>query len=355
MRGQRVFFLGAAAFAGLAMSWWLWALASGAATGPVAPPLWHAHEMIFGYLAAVLSGFLLSTTRGWRIGALFALWAAGRAALAFAPPVLAAPLDLAYFPALALLRDPPLWRRPKWPTLGFLPLLLALTAANAAFHLDALGLLPGAAERSLILAVDLIALLIAVIAGRLVPAYTRAMLIPVRTPRHAGLERASVAMLLLLLLADAAAMPRLAGIAALLAAALQAFRLAGWRTRDVLQRPLLLILHLGFAWFALGLALLGIALLTGDIARSDALHGVTAGAVGALTLGMMVRLTRAQARLSLGSDAMTNAAFALILLAAALRVFGPILAPAAGYDAILAAGALWIAAFTLFLARYGAA
>jgi uncharacterized protein involved in response to NO len=123
----------------------------------------------------------------------------------------------------------------------------------------------------------------------------------------------------------------------------------------VLTQPLLLILHLGFAWLALGLALLGIALLTPWVARSDALHGITAGAVGCLTIGMMARLTRVQARLPLTSDATTSVGFALIVAAALLRVFGPMLAPAAGYDAILGAGVLWIGGFVLFLWRYRAA
>src|SRR6185437_15260588 len=133
------------------------------------------------------SGFLLTTTRGWRVWALFGLWLAGRVAIAVTlatPGVAGAALDLAYLPALALLRDPPFWRRPKWPTAGFPALLLALAAAE--------------------LAVELIALMIAVIAGRLVPGYTRAMLIPLRAPRHAGLEAASVAALLLLIAADTA-------------------------------------------------------------------------------------------------------------------------------------------------------
>jgi len=356
MRGSRPFFLGTACYAGLAISWWLWALSGGFPEGgPLPLALWHAHAMIFGYLVAVLSGFLLTTTRGWRVWALFGLWLAGRVAIAVTlatPGVAGAALDLAYLPALALLRDPPFWRRPKWPTAGFPALLLALAAADLAFWLDALGIFPGGAEHSLRLAVELIALMIAVIAGRLVPGYTRAMLIPLRAPRHAGLEAASVAALLLLIAADTAGWPRLAGGAALLAAALQAWRLAGWRTGAVLGRPLLLILHLGFAWLALGLALFGLALLTPWIAPGDALHGITIGAAGSLTLGMMVRLTRSQARLPLETDAATSVAFACIVAAAVLRVLGPMVLPTLAGEAILAAGVAWIAGFALFLARY---
>lgn len=359
MGGHRLFFLCAAGFAGLAMGWWLWAFGAGGWEAPLAPSRWHAHELIFGYLAAVLSGFLLATTRGWRVPVLLALWIAGRVAVAAmvmgaASPLAAAIVDIAYLPGLALLRDPPFWRRPKWPTMAFLPLLLAFAAADAAFQLDVLGILPGAAERSLGITVDLIALMIAVIAGRLVPGYTRAMLIPVKAPRHKGYESTSVALMLVLIAADAAAFDGVAGVAALAAAALQLLRLAGWRTRDVLLQPLLLILHLGFAWLALGLALLGLALLTPWLARSDALHAITAGAVGSLTIGMMARLMRTHARLPLVADDTTTAAFALIFAAALLRVFAPMLLPMAAYDTIVAAGACWISGFVLFLLKYAA-
>jgi uncharacterized protein involved in response to NO len=355
-RGHRPFFLAASAYAALALALWL-AVLDGrlGLSGSLPAARWHAHEMIFGYLVAVLSGFLLTTTRGARVFVLLLLWAAGRLAIllhAGAPSPVAAVIDVAYLPALALLRDPPLWRRPKWPTTAFLPLLLGFAAINAAFHLDALGVLPGASERAVMLAVDAIALMIAIIGGRLVPGYTRAMLIPVRAPRRAALEAGSVALLLLMALADAAGMTAAGAGAALAAGALQAARLAGWRTRDTLSRPLLLVLHVGFAWLALGLVLNGLAGLAGVIAPVDALHAITVGAVGTLTLGMMARLIRSHARLPLTSDAPTTAAFALVIAAALLRSVGPVLAPEARPALYLAAGAAWIGAYALFLLRH---
>lgn len=184
--------------------------------------------------------------------------------------------------------------------------------------------------------------MIAVIAGRLVPGYTRAMLIPVKAPRDALRERASIVLLLLMTGADAAGL-------------LQGIRLAGWRSRDALSHPLLLVLHIGFAWLAIGLALRGIADLFGALPRIDALHAITLGAMGTLTLGMMVRLTRTHGRLGQVSDAPTNAAFVAMSAAALLRVFGPLVAPGAPMPVYLAAGALWIGAFVIFLIRYAPA
>jgi uncharacterized protein involved in response to NO len=131
--GFRPFYLLASAFAALSIALWAAQLSGMLPGAYLAGPAWHAHEMLFGYTEAVLAGFILIGTAGWRIPALAALWLAGRAAMALpgaVPPEAAAALDLAFAPALALLRTPPLWRPLKWPTTGFLPLLGALAAAD---------------------------------------------------------------------------------------------------------------------------------------------------------------------------------------------------------------------------------
>jgi uncharacterized protein involved in response to NO len=352
-KGHAPFFLAAGAFAVLAVGWWLAILAGAAAAPPGwSPPRWHAHEMLFGYAVAVLAGFLLIGTGPRRAALLLALWLAGRLAVACAgalPLGLVAALDLLFLPALALGREPPVWRGLRWPTAGFLPLLLGLAAADLLFHLDALGLLAGGAGRGALLAVDLLSLMIAVMAGRLVPGYTRAMLIPVRRPRDPFAEAASVALLLALLAADQLGWSGAAGLAALAAGALLAVRLAGWRTGDVLGRPLLLVLHAGYAALAAGLVLRGAAVFTARIAPTDGLHAITVGAVGLLTLGMMTRLARTHARLPLEAGAPTTASYALLAGAALVRVALPILAPPLAAAAWFGAGALWIAAFLLFL------
>src|SRR5262249_55625164 len=141
---------------------------------------------------------------------------------------------------------PPLWLGWKWPTVGFLPLLALLTIANLMWHLDALGVVAGDAERGEILPLDLVSLMIVVMGGRLIPGYTRAMLIPLRRPKDPARELWSVVIAIALILADQAHAPRIAGAAALLLGGVQAVRLAGWRSFAASSRPILLVLHLGF-------------------------------------------------------------------------------------------------------------
>src|SRR5215813_9343215 len=121
MKGHQPFFLAAGIFALLAIGWWIGVLEAILPNpGPADPVRWHAHEMLFGYTAAVLAGFLLIGTAGWRLALLACLWIAARLAIAAGlPPAITAAIDLAFAPALALLRSPPLWAGMKWPTLGF--------------------------------------------------------------------------------------------------------------------------------------------------------------------------------------------------------------------------------------------
>lgn len=353
MKGHQPFFLGAALFAILAVGAWA-AMLAGALPLGGDPALWHAHEMLFGYTVGVLAGFLLIGTSGWRLGVLATLWAAGRIVLAAgAPAGLAAPVDLAFAPALALLRLPPLWSGRKWPTIGFVPLLAALFAGNLSWHLDRLGLLPGAAARGEGLALDLYTLMIAVMAGRLVPGYTRAMLIPLRRPKDPAREAWSAALGIGLLAADQFGWLMLAGGFALALAGLQALRLAGWRTRAALRHPLVIVLHLGFAWFVLGLAPRGTAALIGWPAPAEALHALTVGAVGTLTLGMMGRLVRTHARQPLTASRLDLLSYALLSAAALARAVLPAAVPAVRSAALVGAGLLWVLAFALFLAGHG--
>jgi uncharacterized protein involved in response to NO len=349
-QGHRPFFLAAAAFASVQIGWWSLAFA-----GRLPPPghfpgaLAHGHAMVFGYTVAVLAGFLAIGTAGRPLLALFALWLAGRLLLALpAPPLLAALVDLAFLPALAVLRTPPLWRSWRWPNFLFLPLLTALALANLGMHLDALGI-AACAERSLRAALDLLTLMMVAIGGRLIPGYTRATLVHLPRPRDDGLEWLSIGLVLALLLLrlvlpDSAAL----GPTALLVAAVLALRLWRFAPQATLHEPLLWILHAGYGWLVLALLLDGLAAF-GLVAPGLAVHALGTGAIGHLTQGMMTRIARQHAGLPLTADRPTRAAFALIVLAATVRVGGPLLAPALHLEAVLLAGGLWAAAFLLFL------
>jgi uncharacterized protein involved in response to NO len=356
MKGHQPFFFLAGLVAVLEIGVWLASLATGTPMpGDLPAPQFHAHEMLFGYLPAVVAGFLLSSTAGWRVALLSAIWLAGRLAMAVPalPPPIVAAIDLAFLPALALFRLPALWKAPKWPTIGFVPLLGCLCLADLLWHLDAVGKLPGGAHAGEWLALDLFILMIVVIAGRLVPGYTRAMAIPIRKPKNPGREAASILMGLALLAFDQLGWEIGVGLCALALAGLQLWRLAGWRTVEVLSRPTLLVLHIGFAWLVFGLLLRGVAALSGRIAEIDAVHAITVGAIGTLTLGMMGRLTRAHARQPDNADLTDIVAYGLVFAGALARSILPGLLPADRPALIFAAGVLWMMAFALFLIRHG--
>jgi uncharacterized protein involved in response to NO len=359
MKGHQPFFFLAAGFALLEIGIWLGTLLAGFPMAVALPPAqWHAHEMLFGYVPAVLAGFLLSSTTGWRIIFLSAMWLAGRIAMTaegILPQEIIAAVDLAFPLALVTLRMPALWISFKWPTIGFVPLLGALFVANLLWHLDALALLPGAARNGELLAVDLYSLMMVVMAGRLVPGYTRAMSIPVSKPKDPARETASVAVGLALLMSDQLEWKTAVGVSAFVLGALQLWRLAGWRTVEVFTRPVLLVLHLGFAWLTLGLLLRGTAGLSDWISEVDAIHVITVGAIGTLTLGMMGRLTQTHARRAAGASLPDIAAYALMLASALARSILPGLFPDERQAVIAAAGALWMLAFALFLIEHGSA
>jgi uncharacterized protein involved in response to NO len=346
-QGHRPFFLAAAAFAVLQVPWWTLAHMGHLPPPGHLPGAWaHGHAMVLGYTTAVLAGFLTIGTSGPRLAILVALWLAGRVALALPFPVLAAALDLAFLPAVALLRTPPLWRSWRWPNFLFLPLLTALTLANLGLHVDALGL-AAVGERALRAALDLLALMMIVIAGRLIPGYTRATLLHLPRPRDDLLEWTSIG-LVLALLGLGLAVPDSGAVAplALALALVLAMRLRRFAPFATLGHPLLWILHLGYAWLVVGLALRGLEAL-GLVPPTLAVHALGAGAIAHLTLGMMTRIARQHARLPLEADAATRTAFVLVPLAAVARVAGPLTPWHQG--SITVAAILWTGAFVLFL------
>jgi uncharacterized protein involved in response to NO len=353
--GFRAFFLGAALLAAAAVPAWVAVYAAGAFHLLSLGYAWHAHEMLLGYAFAVFAGFLTIRSSGWRAALPFLLWAVARIALALpvaGPHWIGAAADLALVPVLVALRDPPLWSVWKWPNGVFLPVLLGFWAANLAFHADASGdlaWLSFALARDLSL--DVVALLLAAMGGRLIPGYTGATLTHIRPPRRPGLELTSLLPIVFAAVMHAAGAGMPAGLALLASAGALALRQASWRPWETRGLPLLWILHAGYTWLILGLALRAVADLGAAVDATLAIHALTVGALGSLTLGMMTRITLNQTRSALQADAATAAAFALLQLAALVRVFGP-LGAADPLAAHVAAALLWSLAFALWLARY---
>ncbi|MBX3530965.1 MAG: NnrS family protein [Rhizobiaceae bacterium] len=363
--GFRPFFFLAALHAGLAIPLWLWAYAGGIEIGgPFGGMHWHAHEMLFGYLAAVVAGFVLTAVpnwtgrlplSGWPLAVLVGLWLAGRAACLLLPvPWAAMVLDLAFPTTLAFA----IWREVvagrNWRNAPVAAMITLFGIANAADHLANGGWLPHDLGQRLALAT--VAMLIALIGGRIVPSFTRNWL--VRTGA-AGLpasfdrlDRAALAMTAGAMLAWLTVPETpVAGFALLAAGVLLALRLGRWRGLATVSEPIVVVLHAGYGWLCVALLLLGLSTLLPGIPASGAIHALTAGAVGTMTLAVMTRASFGHTGHAIVADRAVVAVYVLVTLGASLRVA----APFAGewYLATLAAGgALWSGAFLLFAVRY---
>lgn len=365
-KGFRPFFLLGAVFAVAIVPAWLLVLNGRLAAGAYFDPVsWHAHEMLFGFVGAIVAGFLLTAVGNWTqretaVGpwllVLVIVWLAGRFALLFAsrlPAPLVAAADLAFFPSLLVAIGRPILRARNWRNGVVLAVVAALWLANLAMHLDALGWASGA-RRPALAAVDLVTLLIVVISGRIVPMFTRNATqdSSVRSiPTADAVAAASVAIVAVIDCIPSAS-PLLAGAACATASVATIVRARHWGTRAALRIPLLWILHIGHGWVAVGFALRALSVLYPAVPPSLGTHALTAGAIGALTLGMMARVALGHTGRPLVASRRTVAAFFLVVAAAAVRVLVPLAAPATYGLALVVSGAAWTTAFSLYLVAY---
>lgn len=367
-KGFRPFFLLASIFGAMMVPLWLLALEG--LLQPASrflPIYWHAHEMVFGFAVAVIAGFLLTAVGNWTkretaVGAPLALlgvlWIAGRVAMSTAsllPPLASVIVDLAFLPALAVVLGRPLVAARNRRNFVMLAVLATLFAANLMTHLDTLGVAPGWQRRGALVAVDIVVLLILIIAGRVLPMFTR------NATRRDGirsvpaLEGLAIGLMALLTAMDAfggVALDRtifavLAGLAGVAAGA----RALRWGSQHAFRQPLLWILHVGYAWIPLGLLLRAAGEATGGVEASMATHALTAGAIGALTLGMMARVALGHTGRPLAVGRPMVASFVLMTLAAAVRVVAPLL-PGHYLTLLALAGVLWSASFVLYAIVY---
>jgi uncharacterized protein involved in response to NO len=368
--GFRPFFLASALWSALAIPLWL-AFLSGESTVPSTLPaaLWHAHEMVFGFAAATLAGFLLTAIPNWTgrkplqgapLAGLVLLWLLGRAAVfssATIGPISAAFLDLAFPVAFLGVIGREIVAGRNWRNLPMTAALASLLLANLFVHAEAVGI-AGTAELGNRLGIATLLMLISFVGGRIIPSFTRNWLARERpqiaAPAAFGqMDRIALAITGLALgLWVLAPQDPLTSWVALAAAASVAARLARWRGSASLREPLLWVLHLGYAWLAIGLLLLALSGAMSVFPETAALHALTAGAIGTMTLAVMTRASLGHTGRSLVAGPGTTAIYILITLAAALRVA----APFAGehYFAVLwLAGAGWSGAFGLFVLLYG--
>ena len=366
-KGFRPFFLLAGLFAVAIVPLWLLILNGTLRTTSYLDGVsWHAHEMIFGFVVAVIAGFLLTAVGNWTqretaVGgpllALAGLWLAGRLAMVLSsslPPLAVALADLAFLPALLVALGRPLVAAKNRRNFVILAVLGAFFLANLTVHLEALGVVStGSARHASLVGVDLVLLLITIIAGRVVPMFTRNAtgVTSIRSVRW--LDAVAIgAMVGLTLLDSIAPASQVGALLSGVAGALAGCRAVPWGTRHSFKQPLVWILHAGNAWLALGLVLRSVAELGGVGFASLATHALTVGAIGSLTLGMMVRVALGHTGRMLVAPSAVAMAFVAINLAAVARVFGPLLAPGRYFAVLVTTGALWVIAFGTFLVVY---
>ena len=366
--GFRPLFLAASLWSVIALTVWM-AVLNGVLMLPSRfdPLSWHIHEMIYGFVTPAVGGFLLTAmanctgqpaVAGSALATLSVLWLAGRVVCLVSVWLAAwvsVAVDLAFPAALVLVVLRQLAASGNRRNYSLLAPLLLLTVADLLMHLTALGVaIPiGLGWR---LAMVCILALVSVIAGRIIPAFTRNWLAAHgarRRPAEMGLlDRIALGMLHASLLCwvfvtDSA----LVGAALVAAGALQLWRLARWQGQATVRAPLLLMLHLGYLWLGVGTALLGASTVWHRVPVAAGIHALTTGAFGTMILAVMTRATLGHTGRTLRADGATMAVFGLATLAGVLRVAA---AWPGSWTMVLleAAAAAWVAAFALFVAHY---
>ncbi len=368
--GFRPFFLAGAIWAALAVPLWL-ALYRGIFALPtaLAPTVWHAHELIYGYGGAIVAGFLLTAIPNWTgrmplqgvpLIALFVIWFAGRVAVLVSGavgPWTAAIVDLA-FPVvftLAVMREIIAGR--NWHNLPVVLGLSLIGTGNALVHLESVSLAQ-TAELGNRLGIAILLNLIALIGGRIVPSFTGNWLRKTKPeslmPKPSGIvDKVALVVIAAGVVWWAFVPDGAVTSAGLIAAGLAAgFRVMRWRGVATVAEPLVFVLHVGYAWLAIGLVLFGANKLYPLLLPSAGLHALTAGAIGTMTLAVMTRASLGHTGRDIHAGVGTTAIYVLVNAAAVLRILAPSV-PGIGDATMMAAGVAWAIAFLLFALLYG--
>ena len=367
--GFRPFFVLGASWAVVALGLWMLAY-SGSLLLPstLEPLLWHRHEMLFGFVGAIVAGFLLTAIpnwtgrlpiAGWPLAGLVGLWAAGRLSVLFSAwtgILPAAIVDVGFYFVLAALtlREVMATKNRNLPPVI---LVFLMGVANAADHAS-VGIPFYDADVGIRAAISVVVILISLIGGRIIPSFTRNWMTKQGITRRLPAQPTRFDMAVILttaigLLAWIVA-PESSTAGGLLMAAgcAQALRLSRWGGLKTMRDPLVFILHIGYLWVPIGLLLLGASMLGTSVPRSAAVHALTAGAMATMILAVMTRVTLGHTGRKLIANASTVSIYVLVTLGAVLRV-----AAALGvldYTIGMAvASCAWAGAFLLFLIVYG--
>ena len=357
-RPFRPLFASAVIYAVLVMGGW-WAVFRGLLLAPpdYGPALWHAHEMVFGYAVAVIAGFLLTagenwtgmqTARGKLLAALWGLWLTARLTPFISALDWVAPFaDLAFLIAVALILGKCIYAAGQRRNLVVVVIITLLACVHALFY-QALGKSTGAAMEWVQVGLRLIILLIILIAGRVMPLFTRNAIPGHQPESRARLDVASIVLVGIWLVAES--LPATAGWLRLFlgaaVAVLLALRCHGWFAPEVVKNPMLWVLYAGFTWVASGFLLTGLAAV-GAVPGSAATHAFTVGGIGVMTAGMMARVTMGHTGRPIRANRTLALCFVLINAAALVRVAAPMFAPQWFVAAVTVSSWGWILGFAL--------
>ncbi len=364
--GFRPFFLAAGLWAAFGILLWL-PQYMGALTIPThfSALDWHVHEMLYGYVAASVAGFLLTAipnwtgrlpVSGWSLAALATLWLAGRAAILLSAKIggfAAAVIDVSFLVILAAVAAREIVAGKNWRNLRVLIVLGVLILGNVVFHVEVL--LTGSADYGTRIAIAAVMLLISLIGGRIVPSFTNNWLTrnnPGRLPvPFSRFDMATLAASACALLGWVAAPANtVTGALLVIAGVMQSVRLARWAGDRAFADRLVLVLHVGYAFIPLGFLLIGLSTMIIEVPASAGVHAWTAGAIGLMTLAVMTRASLGHTGQPLRAGRATQAIYVAVLVSALARI---IAAFGGSFELLEFAGFTWIAGFTLFLLVYG--
>lgn len=361
--GFRPFYLLASSFAALSVLIWALQFSGLLPYAYLQGSMWHAHEMLFGFTLAVMTGFLLTAGQNWSgqptpkgayLAALAGLWVAGRVLVLSPWGWLAAGVNVAFPLAVAIALGIPLYRGRNRRNYFFVSLLLIMALGQLVVHLNALGALriPGWAGISL--GLDVMLFVLCVMGGRVIPMFTNNAIPGAKAGRRPWVEKLALGSVLLLTFADAmqvsGAWLALLGVLAMLA---HLTRLWLWQPWKTLNTPLVWVLHVAYAWIPLHLAFRAMAAMEW-ISASVSSHALTAGAIGTMIIGMMTRTAMGHTGRKLIAGKTEVACYALVTAAAVVRVFVPFVNPYWISAAVLVSALLWSIGFALYTWRYWA-
>ena len=327
---------------------------------------WHIHEMLFGFVCAIIMGFLLTAVQNWTsqksishfpLLTLVLLWLSARLALLFPsvlPSWLISLLDISFLPTAAFFFIHPIIKAKLWRNLIFLPLLIALTLANVAMHYsvhieDFSIILPASKT-----AVLVVAMIMSIMGGRVIPMFTANGTGTPKAKEINWLEKGALGSLLLVLIFNSGliSLPNMMNALLLFtAASFHYIRVIRWRFWTTLRTPLVWSLHLSYSFIPTGLLFFGISQISDVISTSQAIHTITVGAMGMMILSMISRVTLGHTGRPIQVGRLMTSAFIIFFLATLVRIFGALFTDD-NLLIIISSALFWAGAYALFVFKY---